>query len=79
MLWFRSPGSVGLDPRCRPTHRSTGHAEVASHKPQLEGATTKSTQLCIGGLWAEKGKIKSLKKKQEKFKKLSRKMGQEYK
>ena len=31
--------------------------------PQLEGPTTKNTQLCTGGLWGEKGKIKSLKKK----------------
>ena len=30
--------------------------------PQLEGPTTK-TQLCTRGLWGEKGKIKSLKKK----------------
>ena len=32
---------------------------MASHMPQLEGPTTKSTQLCTGGLWGEKGKIKS--------------------
>ena len=31
--------------------------------PQLEGPTTKNTQLCTGGLWGEKGKVKSLKKK----------------
>ena len=30
--------------------------------PQLEGSTTKNTQLCTEGLWGEKGKIKSLKK-----------------
>ena len=29
--------------------------------PQLEGPTTKNTQLCTGGLWGEKAKIKSLK------------------
>ena len=29
--------------------------------PQLEGPTTKTTQLCTRGLWEEKGKIKSLK------------------
>ena len=28
--------------------------------PQLEGPTTKNTQLCTRGLWGEKGKIKSL-------------------
>ena len=43
--------------------RSSGHAGVASHMPQLEGLTTKNTQLCTGGLWGEKEKIKSLKKK----------------
>ena len=30
---------------------------------QLEGPTTKNTQLCTGGALGEKGKIKSLKKK----------------
>ena len=44
-------------------HHSSGHAEVASHMPQLEGPTTKNTQLCTGGLWGEKGKIKSFKKR----------------
>ena len=42
---------------------SSGHAEAASHMPQLEGPTTKNTQQCTRGLWGEKGKIKSLKKK----------------
>ena len=36
-----------------------GHAEAASHMPQLEGPTTKNTQLRTGGLWGEKGNIKS--------------------
>ena len=36
---------------------------MASHMPQLEGPTTKNIQLCTGGLWGAKGKIKSLKKK----------------
>ena len=31
--------------------------------PQLEGPTTENTQLCTGGFWEEKGKIKSFKKK----------------
>src|SRR3712207_6202741 len=31
--------------------------------PQLEEPTTKSTQLCTGGLWGEKGKNKIFKKK----------------
>ena len=42
-------------------HRSSGHAEVASHMPQLEGPTTKNTPLCTGDLCGEKGKVKSLK------------------
>ena len=28
--------------------------------PQLEAPTTENIQLCTGGLWGEKGKIKSL-------------------
>ena len=43
-------------------HRSASHAEAASHMPQLEGPTTKNTQLGTEGLWGKKGKIKSLKK-----------------
>ena len=31
--------------------------------PQLEVPTTKNTQLCTGGLWGKKGKIKSSKKR----------------
>ena len=46
-------------------HQSSSHAEAASHMPQLEGPTTKNIQLCTGGLWGEKGKIKSLKKKND--------------
>ena len=33
--------------------------------PQLEGPTTKNTQLCTVKLWGEKGEIKSLKKKKD--------------
>ena len=40
----------------RTWHCSSGHAEAASHMPQLEGPTTKNIQLCTGGLWGEKGK-----------------------
>ena len=39
-------------------HRTSSHAEVAFHIPQLEGPTTKNIQLCTGGLWGEKGKNK---------------------
>ena len=45
----------------RTWHHSSGHAEVVFHMPQLEGPITENTQLCTGGLWGEKGKIKSLK------------------
>ena len=37
-------------------HRSSSHAEVASHMPQLEGPTTENTQLCTWGLWEKKEK-----------------------
>ena len=37
----------------------SSHAEAASHTAQLEGSTTKNIQLYTGGLWGEKGKIKS--------------------
>ena len=47
--------------------KSSSHAEVASHMPQLEGPTTKNTQPCTEGLLGEKGKIKSFKKKREKI------------
>ena len=40
-------------------HHSLSHAEAASHMTQLEGPTTKDTQLSTGGPWGEKGKIKS--------------------
>ena len=49
-----------------PWHRSSSHAEAASHMPQLEGPTTKNIQLCTRELWGEKGKNKkTLKKKKE--------------
>ena len=35
--------------------------------PQLEEPTTKTTQLCTGGLWGEKGKNKIFKKKKKKL------------
>src|SRR3712207_9410387 len=44
----------------RTWHCSSDHAEAASHMPQLEGPTTKNTQLCTGGLWGEKGKNKKI-------------------
>ena len=35
--------------------------------PQLEGPTTKNTQLCTSGLWGEKGKSKKKIFKKEKM------------
>ena len=55
---FRWFGSWAPTWRC-----SSGHAGAASHVPLLEGPTAKNIQLCTGGLWGEKGKIKCLKKK----------------
>uniref|UniRef100_A0A3Q2HXU6 Peptidase S1 domain-containing protein n=1 Tax=Equus caballus TaxID=9796 RepID=A0A3Q2HXU6_HORSE len=42
--------------RARTWHCSSNHGEVASHMLQLEGPTTKNTQLCTRGLWGEKEK-----------------------
>ena len=50
----------------RTWHRSSGHAEAASHISQLEGPTTKNTQLCTRGALGEKGKNKMFKKKKKK-------------
>ena len=60
---FRRPRVYQFESWVQTWHRSLGHAEAASHMPQLEGPTTKNTQLCTRGLWGETGKIKSLKKK----------------
>ena len=56
---LRRPGFHGFGSWAGTWHRSLGHAEAASHMPQLEGPTTKNVQLCAGGLWGERGKIKS--------------------
>ena len=40
----------------RTWHCSSDHAEAASHMPQLEGPTTKNTQLCTGGFGEKKEK-----------------------
>ena len=62
---FGGPGFLQFRSWAQTGHHSSGHAEAVSHMPQLEGPTTKSTQLCTGGLRGEKGKIKSSKKKKE--------------
>ena len=47
--------------RARTWHRSSSHAEAASHMPQLEGPTTKKyIQLCTGGIWGDKEKKRRL-------------------
>ena len=65
MLCYGGPGFCRFGSWARTWHHLSGHAEVASHVPQLEGSTTKNIQLCTGGVWGEKGKIKSFKKPQQ--------------
>ena len=69
---LQRPGIRGFESRAQTRHRSSSHAEVASHVPQLKGPTTKDTQLCTGELWEKKGKIKSFKKRKKKRKGLGR-------
>ena len=62
MLHYGGPGFLWFGSWTRTWHRSSGHAEVASHMPQLGGATTKIyTTMYWGGLGR-----KSRKKKKEK-------------
>ena len=42
----------------RTWHRSSGHAEVASHMPQLEGPTTRIYNYALGGFGEKKQKEK---------------------
>ena len=56
-LCFGGPGFHQFKSCARTWHPSSGHDEAASHMLQLEGPTTKNTELCTGGLWGEKGKI----------------------
>ena len=53
-LHFGAQGFAGLDP----WHRSSGHAEAASHMPQLEGPTTKICNYVRGGFGEKKQKKK---------------------
>ena len=67
MAEWLSSGALLWRPRVRIL--GVGHAEAASHMPQLEGPTTKKNiQLSTGGLWGEEGKIRSLGKKKVCFK-----------
>ena len=60
--WLGSHSAAGgpvfpwFESWARTWHCLSGHAEAASHVPQLEGPTMKNIQLCTGGLWGEKGK-----------------------
>ena len=51
---FGGPGFHRFGSWARTWHRSSRHAEAASHIAQLGGATTKNIQLCTGGLAGEK-------------------------
>ena len=50
-------GFASLDPGCGPTHRSSGHAEAASHIAQPEALTTRIYNYVPGG-FGEKNKTK---------------------
>ena len=56
VLCFSGPGFWRFESWVWTWHCSSSHAEVASHMPQLEGATTKSAQLCnyVPGGFGEK-------------------------
>ena len=62
-LHFGGPEFCRFGFRAWTQHRSSGHAEAVSHMPQLEGPTTKNTQLCTGGLWGEEEEKKKIKTK----------------
>ena len=48
-------GILGVD-----WHHSSGHAQAASHMPQLEGPTTRMYNYVLGGIWGEKAKKKKI-------------------
>ena len=53
---FGSPGFRRFRSWAWTWHCSSSHAEAVSHMPQLEGPTTKNTQLRTRGLWEKKEK-----------------------
>ena len=59
---LRGPGFCWFRSWAQTWHRSSGHAGVASHVPQLEGPTTKIYNYVLGAVWGEKAE----KKKREK-------------
>ena len=52
---LRWPRVLPVQIRARTWHQLSGHAEAASHMPQL-GPTTKNIQLCTGGFEEKKEK-----------------------
>ncbi|XP_070081789.1 Golgi SNAP receptor complex member 1 isoform X3 [Equus przewalskii] len=50
------PGFCWFGSRAWTWYQSSSRAEAVSHMPQLEGPTTKNTQLCTEGLWEKKEK-----------------------
>ena len=53
-LCFSGPGFCQFRSWVWTWHCSSGHAEVVSHMPQLEGPTTKNIQLCTRGFGEKK-------------------------
>ena len=53
-LCFRCPGFHQFGSWARTWHRLSGHAEAASHMPQLEGLTTKKIHNYVPGGFGEK-------------------------
>ena len=53
---FGGPGFRQFNSRVQTWHHSAGHAEAASHMPQLEGPTTKTCNYVLGGFEEKKQK-----------------------
>ena len=53
-LRFGGPGFHRFGSWARTWHHLSGHAELASHTPQLEGPTTKIYNYVLGGFGAKK-------------------------
>ena len=56
---LQGPGFCRFGSWARTWYRSSGHAEVGSHMPQLEGPTTRICNYVLGG-FGEKKKKKRL-------------------
>ena len=53
-LHFCGPGFHRFGSWVQTWHHSSGHVEVASHMPQLEGPTTKVSNYVLGGFGEKK-------------------------